>query len=85
MTFASLSAATHESLRKFEATQNSLNLIQNSMVSKEIHDQGSRKSYKFILIIFPSRNIILLGVCNFNNDSAEFESSFVVITWPSFY
>ena len=39
MTFASLSDATNESLRIFDKTQNSLDLIQNSMVTKEIHNQ----------------------------------------------
>ena len=40
MTFASLSEATRQSRRIFNSTQNSLNLIQNSLVSKEIHNQG---------------------------------------------
>ena len=40
MTFALLSAATASSQRVFHESQNTFNRIQNSFITKEIHDQG---------------------------------------------
>ena len=40
MTFAHLSQATAESQRIFHQTQNPISRIQNTLVTKEVHEQG---------------------------------------------
>ena len=44
-TFALLSQATAESQRLYHRTQNTVNRIQNSLITTEIHDQGRIKIY----------------------------------------
>ena len=80
MTFACLSQATATSKRVFHQTQNTFNRIHNTFITDEIHDQGKtifqycldKKQNDMSHMTCFSRLIILLGLCNLNNDPTQY-------------
>ena len=76
MTFAKLSQATALSQRRYHRTQNTFNRISNSLMTIEIHDQGSQQKVHIIFLrqFFFSGNRIFVGILFVNNDSTQSQS-----------